>query len=99
MRAGSCFFWFAQGAGEAGRRPPAEGGHTGAARVGGFAAGAAAPRPLRNFIPLHPRQRVGGCAAGPVARPAPGTSYISAASFFSRPSARRSTSAKFVASM
>ena len=67
-------FWFAQGAGEAGRRPPAEGGHTGKARVG-------------------------GCAAGPVARPAPGTSYISAASFFSRPSARRSTSAKFVASM
>ena len=74
MRAGSCFFWFAQGAGEAGRRPPADGGHTGKARVG-------------------------GCAAGPVARPAPGTSYISAASFFSRPSARRSTSAKFVASM
>ena len=74
MRAGSCFFWFAQGAGEAGRRPPAEGGHTGKARVG-------------------------GCAAGPVARPAPGTSYISAASFFIRPSARRSTSAKFVASM
>ena len=68
------FFWFVQGAGEAGRRPPAEGGHTGKARVG-------------------------GCAAGPVARPAPGTSYISAASFFSRPSARRSTSAKFVASM
>ena len=67
-------FWFVQGAGEAGRRPPAEGGHTGKARVG-------------------------GCAAGPVARPAPGTSYISAASFFSRPSARRSTSAKFVASM
>ena len=67
-------FWFAQGAGEAGRRPPAEGGHTGKARVG-------------------------GCAAGPVARPAPGTSYISAASFLSRPSARRSTSAKFVASM
>ena len=67
-------FWFAQGAGEAGRRPPAEGGHTGKARVG-------------------------GCAAGPVARPAPGTSYISAASFFSRPSAKRSTSAKFVASM
>mgnify|MGYP007122674558 FL=1 len=67
-------FWFAQGAGEAGRRPPAEGGHTGKARVG-------------------------GCAAGPVARPAPCTSYISAASFFSRPSARRSTSAKFVASM
>ena len=74
MRAGSCFFWFAQGAGEAGRRPPAEGGHTGKARVG-------------------------GCAAGPVARPAPGISYISATSFFSRPSARRSTSAKFVASM
>ena len=67
-------FWFAQGAGEAGRRPPAEGGHTGKARVG-------------------------GCAAGPVARPAPGISYISAASFFSRPFARRSTSAKFVASM
>lgn len=67
-------FWFAQGAGEAGRRPPAEGRHTGKARVG-------------------------GCAAGPVARPAPGTSYISAASFFSRPSAKRSTSAKFVASM
>lgn len=67
-------FWLAQGAGEAGRRPPAEGGHTGKARVG-------------------------GCAVGPVARPAPGTSYISAASFFSRPSARRSTSAKFVASM
>lgn len=67
-------FWFAQGAGEAGRRPPAEGGHTGKARVG-------------------------GCAAGPVARPAPGTSYISAASFFSRPSARRSTSAKSIASM
>lgn len=45
MRAGSCFFWFAQGAGEAGRRPPAEGGHTGGARVGGFAAGPAAPAP------------------------------------------------------
>ena len=45
MRAGSCFFWFAQGAGEAGRRPPAEGGHTGKARVGGFAAGPAAPAP------------------------------------------------------
>lgn len=28
-----------------GRRPPAEGGHTGAARVGGFAAGPAAPAP------------------------------------------------------
>ena len=67
-------FWFVQGAGEAGRRPPAEGGHTGKARVG-------------------------GCAAGPVARPAPGTNYISAASFFSRFSARWSTSAKFVASM
>lgn len=74
VRAGSCFFWFAQGAGEAGRRPPAEGGHTGKARVG-------------------------GCAAGPVARPAPGTSYISAASFFSRLSARRSTSAKSIAPM
>ena len=74
MRAGSCFFWFAQGAGEAGRRPPAEGGHTGKAHVG-------------------------GCTAGPAARPAPGASYISAASFFSRPSARQSTSAKFVASM
>ena len=74
MRAGSCFFWFAQGAGGAGRRPPAEGGHTGKARVG-------------------------GCAAGPAARPAPGTSYISAASFFSRPSARRSTSAKSIAPM
>ena len=50
MRAGSCFFWFAQGAGEAGRRPPAEGGHTGAARVGGFAAGPAArvPAPCRS---------------------------------------------------
>lgn len=45
MRAGSCFFWFAQGAGEAGRRPPAEGGHTGGARVGGFAAGPAVPAP------------------------------------------------------
>ncbi len=45
MRAGSCFFWFAQGAGEAGRRPPAEGGHTGGACVGGFAAGPAAPAP------------------------------------------------------
>ena len=67
-------FWFVQGAGEAGRRPPAEGGHTGKARVG-------------------------GCAAGPVARPAPGTSYISSASFFSRPSARRSTSAKSIAPM
>ena len=74
MRAGSCFFWFAQGAGEAGRRPPAEGGHTGKARVS-------------------------GCAAGPAARPAPCANYISAASFFIRPSARRSTSAKFVASM
>lgn len=70
-----CFFFlrFVQRE-RTGRRPPAEGGHTGKARVG-------------------------GCAAGPVARPAPGTSYISAASFFSRPSARRSTSAKFVASM
>ena len=45
MRAGSCFFWSVQGAGEAGRRPPAEGGHTGGARVGGFAAGPAAPAP------------------------------------------------------
>lgn len=70
---GSFFLGFARGQ-AGGRRPPAEGGHTGKARVG-------------------------GCAAGPVARPAPGTSYISAASFFSRPSARRSTSAKFVASM
>jgi len=28
------------------------------ARGGGRARGPAAPRPLRNFIPLHPRQRV-----------------------------------------
>ena len=54
---GSFFWGFARGQ-AGGRRPPAEGGHTGGARVGGFAAGPAAPRPLRNFIPLHPRQRV-----------------------------------------
>lgn len=41
---GSFFLGFARGqAGD--RRPPAEGGHTGAARVGGFAAGPAAPAP------------------------------------------------------
>ena len=67
-------FWFAQGAGEAGRRPPAEGGPAGKARVG-------------------------GCAAGPVARPAPWPSDESAARMVRGPSARRSTSAKFVASM
>lgn len=54
---GSFFLGFARGQ-AGGRRPPAEGGHTGAARVGGFAAGPAGPRPLRNFIPLHPRQQV-----------------------------------------
>ena len=74
MKAGSCFFWFAQGAGGGGRRPPAEGGHR--ANAGG-----------------------GGGPAGRAPRPAPGTSYISAASFFSRPSARRSTSAKSIAPM
>ena len=52
---GSFFWGFARGQAWG---QPAEGGHTGAARVGGFAAGPAAPRPLRNFIPLHPRQRV-----------------------------------------
>lgn len=41
---GSFFLGFARGQAE-GRRPPAEGGHTGAARVGGFAAGPAAPAP------------------------------------------------------
>ena len=58
---GSFFWGFARGQ-AGGRRPPAEGGHTGKARVGGCAAGPAArpppPRPLHNFIPLHPRQRV-----------------------------------------
>ena len=41
-----CFFFlrFVQRE-RTGRRPPAEGGHTGAARVGGFAAGPAAPAP------------------------------------------------------
>ena len=41
---GSFFWGFARGQ-AGGRRPPAEGGHTGAARVGGFAAGPAAPAP------------------------------------------------------
>lgn len=41
---GSFFLGFARGQ-AGGRRPPAEGGHTGAARVGGFAAGPAAPAP------------------------------------------------------
>ena len=106
MRAGSCFFWFVQGTGEAGRRPPAEGGHTGKARVGGCAARPVArPAPGTSYISAaRPVARPAPgtsyiSAARPVARPAPGTSYISAASFFSRPSARRSTSAKFVASM
>ena len=39
---GSFFLGFARGQ-AGGRRPPAEGGHTGAARVGGVAAGPAAP--------------------------------------------------------
>ena len=42
--AGELLFWSVQGQ-AGGRRPPAEGGHTGAARVGGFAAGPAAPAP------------------------------------------------------
>ena len=41
---GSFFLGFARGQ-AGGRRPPAEGGHTGAARVGGFATGPAAPAP------------------------------------------------------
>lgn len=41
---GSFFLGFARGQ-AGGRRPPAEGGHTGAARVGGFAAEPAAPAP------------------------------------------------------
>ena len=41
---GSFFLGFARGQ-VGGRRPPAEGGHTGGARVGGFAAGPAAPAP------------------------------------------------------
>ena len=41
-RAGELLFWSVQGAGLG---APAEGGHTGAARVGGFAAGPAAPAP------------------------------------------------------
>lgn len=41
---GSFFLGFARGQ-AGGRRPPAEGGHTGVARVGGFAAGPAAPAP------------------------------------------------------
>lgn len=39
------FFSGLRGGRLGGRRPPAEGGHTGAARVGGFAAGPAAPAP------------------------------------------------------
>lgn len=41
---GSFFLGFARGQ-AGGRRPPAEGGHTGGACVGGFAAGPAAPAP------------------------------------------------------